>query len=131
MIPTVGSYSVTASATGANGTAGGSASVTVTNLSPDFSISVSPASRSMKQNNTATYTVAMTPNNGFSGLVTLSASGLPAAFTVTFTPNPATTTATLTVGTVPGYRGTYTLTIQGVNGSLLHTTTATLTVTNH
>jgi len=32
---------------------------------------------------------------------------------------------------VTGVRGTFTLTITGVSGSLQHTTTATLTVTKH
>ena len=63
--------------------------------------------------------------------VTFSVSGLPAGATGTFTPNPATGSATLTVattaGTTPG--GTYPLTITGVSGSLSHTAAISITVT--
>src|SRR5208282_5369943 len=66
---------------------------------------------------------------GFSGSVTLSASGLPSGVTAAFNPNPATTTSTLTL-TASGTAatGTVTVTITGVSGSLTHTTTITLTV---
>ena len=121
-----GPFTVTASSGSVNGTA----SVTVTSVPPDFTISVSPASQSVRRGNTATYTVTITRLNGFTGSVTLTLSGQPSGSTITFTPNPATTTSTLTVKTLPSTsRRTYTLTIQGVNGSLSHTTTASLTVT--
>jgi hypothetical protein len=121
-----GPFTVTAANSGVNGTA----SVTVTDLA-DFSLSVSPASQSVKQGSTATYIVTMTPRNSFTASVTLSVSGQPSGSTAKFTPNPATTTSTLTVQTVGGVRGTFTLTITGVSGSLSHTTTALLTVTKH
>ena len=121
-----GPFTVTASSGSVNGTA----SVTVTSVPPDFTISVSPASQSVRRGNTATYTVTITRLNGFTGSVTLTLSGQPSGSTITFTPNPATTTSTLTVKTLPSTsRRTYTLTIQAVNGSLSHTTTASLTVT--
>ncbi len=68
--------------------------------------------------------------NGFNGPVTLSLTGQPSGSTATFSPNPATGTATLTVQT----RGNtaqkaYALTIKGVSGSLSHTASASLTVT--
>src|ERR671916_581916 len=40
---------------------------------PDFQVSVSPASRTVVQDASATYTVTVTPLNGFTGTVTLSA----------------------------------------------------------
>jgi hypothetical protein len=122
-----GPFTVTAASGGVSGTA----SVTVTSVPSDFSLSVSPASRQVRQGNAASYTVTITPSNGFSGSVTLSVSGQPSGATATFTSNPATTSSTLSVQTVGGVRGTFTLTITGVNGSLRHTTTATLTVTKH
>jgi hypothetical protein len=121
-----GPFTVTAS----SGSVSGTASVTVTSVPSDFSLSVSPASQQVRQGDTASYTVTITPSNGFSGSVTLSVSGLPSGATATFSPNPATTTSTLGV-TVGGVRGTFTLTITGMSGSLQHTTTATLTVTKH
>jgi len=120
-----GPFTVTASSGGVNGTA----SVTVTSA-PDFSLSVSPASQSVRQGNTATYAVTITRLNGFTGSVTLSVTGLPSAFTATFTPtSTTTTTSSLTVKSTTGRRGTYTMTIKGVSGALSHTTTASLTVT--
>ena len=121
-----GPFTVTASSGGVSGTA----SVTLTSVPPDYSLSVSPAARSVRRGSTATYTVTTTPTNGFSGSVTLSISGQPSGSTVTFTPNPALTTATLTVATrSTTSRRTYTLNVTGVSGSLSHTTTANLTVT--
>jgi hypothetical protein len=122
-----GPFTVTA----ASGSVSGTASVTVTSVPPDFSLSVSPTSRSVRQGNATSYTVTITPSNGFSGSVTLSVTGQPSGSTATFTPNPATTSSTLTVQTVTGVRGNFTLTIKGVSGSLTHTTTATLNVTKH
>jgi hypothetical protein len=120
-----GPFTVTAT----SGSVSGTASVTVTGAPPDFSLSVSPTSQSVRQGNAANYTVTITPSNGFIGSVTLSVIDQPSGSTATFTPNPATTSSTLTVQTVKGVRGTFTLTIIGVSGSLMHTTTATLTVT--
>jgi hypothetical protein len=121
-----GPFTVTAASGGVSGTA----SVTVTSVPSDFSLSVSPASRQVRQGNAASYTVTITPSNGFSGSVTLSVSGQPSGATATFTSNPATTSSTLSVQTVGGVRGTFKLTITGVSG-LMHTTPATLTVTKH
>jgi len=121
-----GPFTVTASSGGVNGTA----SVTVTALVADFSLSASPTSQSVRRGNTATYTVTVNKVNGFTGSVTLSLTGQPSGSTVTFTPNPSTGTATLTVKTLStNTRKTYTLTIKGVSGSLSHTTAVALTVT--
>ena len=108
----------------------GTASVTVTSPPPDFVIAATPAGQSVRRGGTATYAVTISPQNGFNGSVTLSLTGQPSGSTVTFTPNPATTTATLTVktrSTAP--RQTYTLTIKGISGALSHTFTVALTVT--
>ena len=122
-----GPFTVSAASGGVNGTA----SVTVTSSpQPDFSLSVSPASQSVRRGNTATYTVTITPANGFNASVTLSLTGQPSGSTVAFTPNPATTTSTLTVNTsAVSARQTYTLTIKGVSGALNHSIPASLTVT--
>ena len=123
-----GPFTVTAAASGG---VSGTASVTVTSVSPNFSLSVSPTSRTVRQGNATSYTVTIAPLNGFSGSVSLGVSGQPFGATATFTPNPATTSSTLSVQTVGGVRGNFTLTITGVNGSLTRMTTATLTVTKH
>ena len=91
-----GPFTVTAAS---GGVVSNNASVTVTSVPANFSLSVSPATQSIRRGNTATYTVTIVPTNGFNGSVTLSLSGQPAGSTVTFTPNPATGTATLTIQT--------------------------------
>jgi subtilisin family serine protease len=96
---------------------------------PDFSLSATPSSRSVTQGAGTTYTVTVTPSGGFTGAVTLSASGLPAAATATFSPNPTTGASTMTVttgSTTP--TGSYPLTITGTSGTS-HTATVTLVVT--
>ncbi len=98
--------------------------------SPDFSLGASPSSLSVVQGTSGTSTITVSPLNGFSGSVTLSASGLPSGVTAGFSPNPTSTTSTLTLTASAGATtGTSTVTIQGVSGSLTHTTTVSLTVT--
>ncbi len=74
-------------------------------------------------------TITITPQNGFSGSVTLSAKGLPSGVTAGFSPNPATSTSMLTL-TASGTAatGTVTVTISGTSGTLTSTTTLSLTV---
>ncbi|HEX2551896.1 MAG TPA: M4 family metallopeptidase, partial [Nocardioidaceae bacterium] len=100
------------------------------NSGPDFALSASPASRTVVQGTSTTYTVTETPSGGFTGSVTLAASGLPTGATAAFSPNPTTGTSTLTVTTATTTpAGTFTITITGTSGTLSHTTTVTLVVT--
>jgi Bacterial Ig-like domain (group 2) len=117
--------------TATSGAVAGSASITVTAPVADFSLSVAPTSVTIKRGSTATYTVTVTPVNGFTGSVSLSLTGAPSGSTATFTPNPtAGGSVTLTIKTAPntGQRN-YSLTINGVSGSLSHSATASLKVT--
>ena len=121
------SITVTGSSTGLTRTT--TASLTVNPPPPDFSISASPASQTVNAGTGASYTVSITPSNAFTGSVTFNASGIPSGATAGFSPNPATSSSTMTISTTsstPG--GTYTLTITGTSGSLVHTTTVDLTV---
>lgn len=112
-----------------SGSISGAASVTVTSLAADFSLSASPATISVRRGGTATYTVTVTPSNGFSGSVNLSLSGQPSGSTVTFSSNPTAGASTLTVTTSrSGPRGTFTLTITGRSGILTHMATIRLSV---
>jgi hypothetical protein len=123
-----GPNTVTASGGGQNGTA----SVTVTVPPADFGLSATPSSRSIRQGASTTYAVTITPSNGFSGQVTLKASGLPSGATASFSPNPAASGSTLTINTTTSTsRGTSTITITGTSGSIVHTAKVTLTVTRH
>jgi len=96
---------------------------------PDFSLAASPASESVVQGTSAAYSIAVTRTGGFTGPVTLSAQGLPAGTTATFTPNPA-DASTLTVTTSASTpTGTYPLTITGTAGAVTQSTSVTLVVT--
>ena len=96
---------------------------------PDFSLSASPASLTITQGNSGTSTITVTPSGGFTGSVTLSASGLPAGVTASFGTNPTTSTSVLTLtASSTATTGTATVTVTGTSGTLTHTTTITLTV---
>jgi N-acetylmuramoyl-L-alanine amidase len=98
-----------------------------TQSTPDFSLSVSPSSRSIKRGSKTTYSISIAPSGGFTGSVSLSASGLPAQAGASFSPNPATGSSTMTVTTSRSTPvGTFTLRIDGTSASLTRTTTATL-----
>jgi Zn-dependent metalloprotease len=97
---------------------------------PDFALSASPTSRTVLQGASTTYAITETPSGGFTGSVTLAASGLPTGATAAFSPNPTTGTSTLTVTTATTTpAGSFTITITGTSGTLSHTTTVTLVVT--
>jgi hypothetical protein len=99
------------------------------NPTPDFSLSVSPPSQSVLQGAATSYTVTVTPTNGFSSGVTLDVSGLPSGATGSYSVDPATGSSMLTVTTAATTPvGTSTLTITGTSGSLVHSVTASLTV---
>jgi hypothetical protein len=98
---------------------------------PDFAISVSPASINVTRGNSGNYTVTIGAVNGFTGTVSLSVAGLGSRVTGTFNPTSVagsgTSTLTVTVNR-RATRGTRTLTITGVSGSLSHSTTAALVI---
>jgi hypothetical protein len=99
---------------------------------PDFTLAATPASRTVVQGSGTTYDVTIGRLGSFSGDVALSASGLPAGASASFSPNPATGAAsTMNVSTNASTTppGTYTLTITGTgSGVPTHNTTVTLVV---
>ena len=96
---------------------------------PNFSLSASPSSVSVTQGNSGSSTITVTPSGGFTGSVTLSASGLPSGVTASFGTNPTTSTSSVTfAASATAATGTSTVTITGTSGSLTHTTTVSLTV---
>jgi sugar lactone lactonase YvrE len=80
-----------------------SSTLAITELSPDFGITSSPASQTVLPSQSVNYTLTLTPVNGtFVYPVSLSASGLPSGVTATFSPaslptGSAATTVTLTL----------------------------------
>jgi hypothetical protein len=98
---------------------------------PDFSLSASPASLTVKQGANGSSTITETPSGGFTGSVTLSVSGLPAGVTAGIATNPTTSNGVVTfTASSTATVGTATVTITGVSGSLTHTTTVSLTISS-
>ena len=94
-----------------------------------FTLSASPSSLTITQGGNGTSTITVTDAGGFSGSVTLAASGLPSGVTAVFSPNPTTSTSTLTLtASATATTGTVTVTITGTSGSLNASTTIALTV---
>jgi len=124
-----GSYPLTI--TGTDGVLTHTTSVTLVVLAPDFSLSASPVSQTILVGTSASYSVSLTPLNGYAGTVSFSAAGLPAGAGATFTPASLVTSGTTTLSitttaaTVPG---TYPLTITGTDGVITHTASVTLVV---
>ena len=80
-----------------------------------------------------TSTITSTINNGFSGAIALSASGMPTGATVTFSPStipaPGGGNSTMSVTVPPGTAiGSYPITVTGTGAGIQQTTTITLTV---
>jgi hypothetical protein len=107
-------------------------SVTVTLVvAGDFTLSVTPTSRTVDHGKRTTYTVTIAPTQGFAGTVNLSVTGLPKLANATFNPVSVVNSGTsiLTVNTQNKVtRGTATLTITGSNGARVHSATVTLVV---
>jgi subtilase family serine protease len=96
---------------------------------PSFTLSDSPSSLTITQGGSGTSTITVNDVNGFSGSVTLAASGLPSGVTATFGTNPTTGTSVLTLtASSTATTGSATVTITGTSGSLTASTTLALTV---
>jgi len=101
-------------------------------LQPSFTMAASPSSLSVKQGASGTSTITVTPANGFTGSVTLTASGLPSGVTASFGANPTTGTSVLMLAaSSSATAGSSTVTITGTSGSLKASTMVALTVTSN
>jgi len=109
-----GTQSVTASYSGdASNAASAStaaASTEATSL-PDFALTASPTSLSLTPGQYGTVTVTVTPENGFTDMVTLSCSGVPSGAACLFSP------ATLTPLSTSAVSSTLQLQTQGASGT--------------
>jgi subtilase family serine protease len=96
---------------------------------PSFTLSDSPSSLTITQGGSGTSTITVADVSGFTGSVTLAASGLPSGVTAAFGTNPTTGTSVLTLtASSTATTGSSTVTITGTSGSLTATTTVGLTV---
>lgn len=128
---TAGTYTLTI--TGISGSLSHSTTVTlkVNGPAPDFTISASPSSRTVTRGSSTSYTVTIAAVNGFSGAVNFSVSGSPSRVSTNFSPNSVTGSGNSTLTVTVNRRataGTSTLTIKGTSGSLIHSTTVSLTI---
>ena len=105
-------------------------SLTITEGNPSFTLSGVPNTITIVQAaGSGTSTISITPANGFSGNVTLAASGLPKGVTASFSGNPTASSSVVTfTASQKAKTGTATVTITGTSGSLSASTTITLTV---
>jgi hypothetical protein len=100
---------------------------------PDFSVAAAPTSLSVTQGSSGSATISTSTSGGFNSAVALSASGLPAGVTASFSPGsiaaPGSGSSTLrfTAGST-ATTGTSTVTVTATGGGVTHTTTVTLTV---
>jgi hypothetical protein len=128
---TAGTSSVIIAGTSGTLTASTAIALTVTTkVTPSFTLAASPTSLSVTQGSTATDTITVTDVGGFTGSVTLAASGLPSGVTAAFGANPATGTSvlTLTASSTATTGGPVAVTITGTSGSTTASTTISLTV---
>jgi len=122
-----GSYPLTITAT--DGTITHTTTATL-NLN-SFTISASPSSQILPIGGTTTYTVTVTPQGSFNGVVNLSKIGLPTGVTGSFSPTSitgsGTSTLTLTAAST-ALPKTKSFTITGASGNMSRSTTVSVTV---
>jgi len=100
-----------------------------TTTNPSFTLSSSSSTVSVTQGSTATDTFSVAGSGGFSGSVTLVASGLPSGVTATFGTNPTNGSSVVTfTASSTAAAGSSTVTISGTSGSITASKTIALTV---
>jgi len=134
-----GFYTVTIIGSGGGKTHSASALITVQSVqpqaAPDFTVSITPESRSITAGGTATFTVTLVPTGGFSSTVTLTISGLPDGSRADFNHNPVSNLASGSSQTALQIQtnsstesGAYQLTVTAEGGGKTRRRTVTLIV---
>ncbi len=125
-----GTYAIMVTGTGGDVTQTAIVALTVTAVSSgSFTLSASPTTVTITRGSHGTSTITIHPTGGFTGSVTLSATGMGSGVTASFGTNPATSTSVLTLtASSSATTGTFTITMHGVSGSLSETTTIRLRV---
>jgi uncharacterized membrane protein len=124
----LGQYSVTI--TGTSGALTATTTMSVGVYAQSFTLYDWPSSLSIDDGGSATSTISLIPQYGFTGNVTLTASGLPSGVTASFSPAEISTgssvmTLTASSSATPGQ---YNVTIIGASGTLTTSTTLALTI---
>jgi hypothetical protein len=124
------SYSPDSTSSALYNSTSASASVIVT-VASGFTLSASPGSVSVAQNASATSTITVTNVGGFTGTVSLTASGLPSGVTPSFAAGTSAGTQMLilTAASTAAVGGPVTVTVTGTSGALSAATTVSLAVT--
>jgi hypothetical protein len=126
---TVGFYTVIITGTDGGHTAIAEMSVYVGPPPPSFSLGASPSALTAVLGASGVSTITVNPLYGFTGNVSLAASGLPAGVTASFNPSPTTGASALTLSADNSVAtGTYNVTVTGTWGSLTATTNVALTI---
>jgi pseudomonalisin len=128
---TPGNY--TLAVTGTAGSQTAKSSFTLTVLAPSFGLAVPTAALGMQNGQTITATVGITPQNGFTGSVTLGTTGLPAGVTATFSPatlsgSKAGTSVMSIVAAKSAKGGFYGFNVTAISGSASQTASLNLAV---
>ncbi len=100
-------------------------------LEPEFTITVTPPSRSIYPGETSGYTVTLTPLNGFDKPLALTVAGVPTDCTAQFSESTVTPPGTSVLRLTPTETtrvGEYSLVVTAKGGGLEHTATVTMTV---
>jgi len=131
-VPAVGTDTLTVTFTPTDTTDYTTATGTVqlkVNPAPSFTLGASPASLSVAQGASGKSTFTVNKLNGFTGNVTLAASGLPTGVTAAFATNPTSGSSVLTLtASSTAATGSTAVTIKGTSGSLTASTNIALTV---
>jgi kumamolisin len=132
---TTGTYTITVTGTGGGITHTATVSLTVTAASTGtFAISVSPSSGYLYQGQSGYAVVTTKASGGFDSSIALSATGVPAGVTYSFTPSSITGSGSadfnLSVART-ATPGTYPITITGTGGGVTKTTTLTFEIVRY
>ncbi|MBO0857163.1 MAG: endo-1,4-beta-xylanase [Chloracidobacterium sp.] len=123
-------YFYVVSATNSNGESANSSQVSATPTTPDFALSANPSNLIVNLGASGTSAITITRSGGFTGGVTLSASGLPAGVSATFNPASATGTSSMLTLTASSTAtlGAAAVTVTGTGGGMTRTAMINLTV---
>ena len=126
-----GTYSVTVTGAGGGTSHPVVLSVTIGTPANDFAISANPSAVSVVAGSAGSSTISTAVTLGTAQTISLSAAGVPAGATASFSPPTVTAgqSSTLTINSGSAPAGTSTVTVSGTAASVTHVTSVALTIT--